>query len=97
MSGKIVSSNRAKSVVYMYAVENMTGTQIAEELNISLSNVRNILARNNIKKSEEQIHLVKVKNHQYTNIDDEHFIRDDGKHFRKMTKEEIYDKMIHKY
>lgn len=90
-------SYRAKSIVHMYLVENLSGPQIADELGISLSQVRNILARNCIKKSKDQIHNVRLKNHHYETEDHENFTREDGKHFKKMSRDELYDKMTHKY
>lgn len=63
--------------------------KIGEEMGMPESTVRKVLARHNIRKSEEQIHYARIKNHTYEKLNDNTFIREDGKIMKKMTKEQI--------
>ena len=78
-----------ESIIEMYTKENLSAAKIGEEMGMSESTVRKVLTRHNIRKSEEQIHFSRIKNHTYEKLNDNTFIREDGKIMKKMTKEQI--------
>ena len=78
-----------ESIIDMYTMENLCAANSGDELGMSESTVRKVLARHKIRKSEEQIHYARIKNHTYEKLNDNTFIREDGKIMKKMTKEQI--------
>ena len=78
-----------ESIIEMYTEENLSAAKIRDEMGMTESIVRKVLTRHNIRKSEEQIHFSRIKNHTYEKLNDNTFIREDGKIMKKMTKEQI--------
>ena len=78
-----------ESIIEMYTKEKLSAAKIGDEMGMPESTVRKVLARHNIRKSEEQIHFSRIKNHTYEKLNDNTFIREDGKIMKKMTKEQI--------
>ena len=58
-----------ESIIEMYTKENLSAAKIGDEMGMPESTVRKVLARHNIRKSEEQIHFSRIKNHTYEKME----------------------------